>query len=1816
MKKYYDPKKSKKQILLFNALPVVVAAAVLLGIAGEKGFHAVDATAKTSLLNIESKKSTLRSTGGSFHILEVTPQKDNALVMLNSGSASLTPVSGSGKADASKYDTVTGNFGYLIAGQEPIDFDATLSGFGSALSPLSTEADSEYRGDDGTLNGSRIREERTKWADEYLNGLKSAGIASTDKDSAPLYLKSNEYKELLPWESDVDGETTVELKQTEAAYVNGTIQRKEGGSFTASATSYKVGDGEYLQNISSLNAPYAIKTSDGNTGSDRADYVYYKLSFTTIKLGELTVGSSTMDTLYKARRLGFPIIFSKEGDDDYSFDPLATGDFDEFFTKDEKKLAAVKKNHNTNDNKTYAVVSGIDSVVMGNDPDFDSKLQGDGYFAVQLDQEVPFVTNTSLLLKDFGGSPEQGHFSCDPDSFIYVGEGAGEYELTNPVETESDYQYVIYYDKIRYTGGYSNNNWFLKHTLDFDEDDDKTVSSIAKNVYVDCVRPSDVSEKAQASKGQSCNFSDYDLVVVSSGLNVFANPIRYRSDGSYDNAKSLSELLKQYLDNKGPVFIDSSALSNTDLNNLFSQTESGTYKYMDMGKAKNATSNPYGAVYKSVYVFRGDKTMACAGYKTDFPSDQYMSPGSAFKDVYEEISQENALRQRKNPGTTDLLATDVDEATAIRYIINYSKQRSFGRKSKLRVLDIEPESVTKTSTDDYGFYNVSGGKVTGTSSGSSNLLDSNTANQFKKNTILKFLPDYNSESVQVTTVSTRTLAGITDDITEDYDLVYIGDNRGIRKVYRDKDMNSYSDNNKSSFSNSLVYYNIGDTYQIPNNSYVAANGMLDREYKTSDGGNDTYRFSGNDLTVKKQQELSSFIEQGFPVIVADGLTEDTSYNAFDARIALTDPEYDTKTKAISVKPYFVDSKGNSYQIKNAQGEAIDAADILKCTYTWYTIGYEYQAKPVEIGTSDDGKYTVAPQYYGKNIYCVMTRAKAGNSSTDFSGGFAPISKCITVYEWSKNPTNINTSSESDVLSFPGSSSQSLSDITVDDHTRLFATLKKYQNRANVKSYTQAAADGGSIESSASLSSPEIDMISAPKQYDESATGHNQIGEYDGDNMIQSSKKLDFTFKIVNQTDLNPAETTYTARVFADLNSDGVYDKSSEEITSITTKSGGEDGSAVLASNLKGGISADTAPVCYLSAQLPESLQGAFSWKLIITENIGASSMDQEPCDSYKGVSFVGLNNKHSKIKIRILQLNSNSNYIGSAESDRIDGINDFKKFNECEPYNLEGLMNKPEVYTGPKGTYVNWFGKELTSDFIKNNYDLKIKTIKASDFGTIYNGNKNWMDGYDMLILGFGDSYDGPGKTGLEEVKKFAQTGKAVLFCHDNSSYRNLSDNNKIGKDFIKKHSTNKGDKFTNAFYYNELLRGQSYMDVYGITDTDTKIGYNSLGGQKNWGDLTNNRSGILAQGGQLSKEQCKAIESKDYSVAYKPISGGNSTDQTVPEVHGFSDTATAHRLQQNQGVMGSASNINGNNGGLVTQTVSQVNKGQITSYPYNINTGEFTGSEKNGFLYTGATNANMNVSFTHAQWYQLNTNADNIVVWYTVDNAPGSDLYGYNDSTNNYYIYNCGNITYTGAGHDNYGWNVTEQEAKLFVNTMIAAFRTSVSKPSLRYVSGAAGNDEISQKKIEVETDDEGNSDSTSLADAVNGAKIYFKINDNTISKGKTNGIRFYNADDKKTETKDGKTTYKVKNEWETVSGLRIFDTSGKEYSADQLTSGKVYYFTLPAGSKAYTDLTGGTESADIYLMPYNKVGTSVTNGDPVPLSISLVKSGLFSLG
>ncbi len=116
-----------------------------------------------------------------------------------------------------------------------------------------------------------------------------------------------------------------------------------------------------------------------------------------------------------------------------------------------------------------------------------------------------------------------------------------------------------------------------------------------------------------------------------------------------------------------------------------------------------------------------------------------------------------------------------------------------------------------------------------------------------------------------------------------------------------------------------------------------------------------------------------------------------------------------------------------------------------------------------------------------------------------------------------------------------------------------------------------------------------------------------------------------------------------------------------------------------------------------------------------------------------------------------------------------------------------------------------------------------------------------------------------------------------------------------------------------------------------------------------------------------------------------------------------------------------------------------QVNSGQINMYPYEI--GE-----------------NIPVKRTHAQYFQLDLNADDIVVWYALsddDMANTKHNYRYfnlsgNDALNNYYIYSKGNITYTGAGHSDL--KDSDIELQLFVNTIIKAIGSANSIPVVEF--------------------------------------------------------------------------------------------------------------------------------------------------------------------
>jgi hypothetical protein len=157
-----------------------------------------------------------------------------------------------------------------------------------------------------------------------------------------------------------------------------------------------------------------------------------------------------------------------------------------------------------------------------------------------------------------------------------------------------------------------------------------------------------------------------------------------------------------------------------------------------------------------------------------------------------------------------------------------------------------------------------------------------------------------------------------------------------------------------------------------------------------------------------------------------------------------------------------------------------------------------------------------------------------------------------------------------------------------------------------------------------------------------------------------------------------------------------------------------------------------------------------------------------------------------------------------------------------------------------------------------------------------------------------------------------------------------------------------------------------------------------------------------------------------------------------------------------------------------------------------------------------------MNVAKTHEQYDQINMNSDNIVVWYCLANKGEKGYYSSlpNDATNAYYIFSRGNVTYSGAGHtsgnnylaDNSGnvGNQYENEAKLFVNTMIAAYRTANEKPSVSFTETADGT--AKKNYLFLSTDSGSSGDvllSTQAADA-DEKTVFFKITDPNLNTDK----------------------------------------------------------------------------------------------------------------
>lgn len=643
----------------------------------------------------------------------------------------------------------------------------------------------------------------------------------------------------------------------------------------------------------------------------------------------------------------------------------------------------------------------------------------------------------------------------------------------------------------------------------------------------------------------------------------------------------------------------------------------------------------------------------------------------------------------------------------------------------------------------------------------------------------------------------------------------------------------------------------------------------------------------------------------------------------------------------------------------------------------------------------------------------------------------------------------------------------------------------------------------------------------------------------------STNKMNFKFSLSNQGAAD-SNAIFDVKLYLDVNADGKFSKVQEVISANDVKLF-ENGKYIAPVATKD----DTGNTSYhyelhagmkynyeLVYDLPENYIGIIPWKLKV------SQVDNEYRYDFKE-GFVYRENVGPAQKINILQINTTSY--------------------RPTTFNMEEDLND-----------VNSLFHRLLKQV--EEYEIKITTISSDVLGQQY--QPGFFDQYDMLIIGFSDRVDIPDINGMVKgIKDYINEGKPVLFTHDTTSFQNSSVNT---------------DQW--GYYFNSEIRNLVGLDRYGILSSDAlKEGLTLVKGD--WGT------------GNLYNQAIKFAKENNTDLAYEPRSNRNViTKQNQGMAYGdLVRHAAAAGLKYNtyfdwKGTC-TVSYATGKIGyQMRTTRVAQINKGQITTYPFVIPE-DFT------------------VSTTHSQYYQLDLNEDadsdgesDIVVWYTLeggDKQHKNILYSASprDIRDNYYIFTKGNVTYSGVGHSSI--RDSENELKLYINTMIAAYSSGVHAPDIT-IREKEDTDSAEVGTIYVSFDDEiengaVNPADTSVEQEVSGNEratesVYFTVEDTNIVKNlKRKEIHVdFGIPDSITEQEyqNNKDKYiQIFSSDGTATYLRKVDIDVYLKSGDKtkvyLSSGVTYRAEIPL------DLLGKKDSfVEIYAVAYTKIVKYTSDG------------------
>lgn len=507
-------------------------------------------------------------------------------------------------------------------------------------------------------------------------------------------------------------------------------------------------------------------------------------------------------------------------------------------------------------------------------------------------------------------------------------------------------------------------------------------------------------------------------------------------------------------------------------------------------------------------------------------------------------------------------------------------------------------------------------------------------------------------------------------------------------------------------------------------------------------------------------------------------------------------------------------------------------------------------------------------------------------------------------------------------------------------------------------------------------------------------------------------------------------SSYGVRLYIDHNGDGVYNNSIKERMELyAADKAASNLNTTLASEEANGtritlydltdqtfVSVDNLMAGHtyqLVYRVRSTERGILPWKLEVYDNNNQSIRSSET--GYTAFRVSGGNVE--KEQIRVLQMNLMPNmqdetttYVNFADETTETGAKFEAYLDAVEDFNvnIEFMKNR------------DWYAEygEYGSKAVSMGYSKEVQTARWKEF----------LEDYDMLIIGYCDMASFTNDDIFYEgFMEFVNQGKSVILSHDlvnDASF--LYMHNNLTTDYDAQVRTLSGQRRkyykgeTNYYQYSStmlngaeisLLPPDNFLIWYG----GNRTGWTSLG-----------KTDFLSE-----------VETNNPDA---PIDTANEfMDNSVRLMMSYS----SRNLKKDRILNNSITNFKWL-GHAETQYVEIANEGQITTYPYNL----------------GST---LQVATTHAQNFQLDLEQEDggdVTVWYNLTDSYDSDVseggtddgvYSSRsgDSRNNYYIYTKGNITYTGLGHRN--TTLTNDEVKLFVNTMISSYRNVPAVPYAR---------------------------------------------------------------------------------------------------------------------------------------------------------------------